>query len=354
MYTKNNLKTHIIFTLAGLAAGLVYSIFSDNQNKPIPHINGMSIGMIFGFLVSVLELYFFNPREHQFTFLTKVSLKTGCYFLLSGMIIIGVKGFNESIYYNQPFLEYLKAPRFKNFIFEEDLNIIMIYTLLLVAITNFTKELSRKMGQGVLLNYISGRYHKPREEERIFMFLDIRSSTSLAEKMGISLYYKMLNNFFYDVTRQIVVAGGVVYRYVGDQVVFSWKVEDKQKNTRCINGYFNAKKQMQLLRQAYLEKYGEYPEFRASIHCGKVIVGEIGDVKSQIVFLGAPMYATAKIEKKCGELGEDMLISAEVLEKIALPENYQIYPAGSLEVDFLDQPLELFIIKEQELELVTA
>ncbi|CAN5253817.1 hypothetical protein BH23BAC1_BH23BAC1_16380 [soil metagenome] len=352
----NKQKKHIqiVFTLAGLVAGVCYSVFSDNQIKPIPYINGISIGLIIGYLVSILEVYFFAPKEQHFSFLSKVALKTVSYVLLSGIVIIGVKGFNESIYFGQGFWDYVKGARFQNFLYNEDFEIIMIYTLMLMGITIFIKELSRKLGQGILLNFITGRYHKPREEERIFMFLDIKNSTSLAEKMGISTYFKMLNNFFFDVTSQIVLSGGIIYRYVGDQVVFTWKVQDKLKNTNCIKGYFNAKKQMQHLQPIYLEKYGEYPEFRASIHCGKVIVGEIGDVKSQIVFLGEPMYVTAKIEKKCGELGENILLSAEFADKIVLPDYYLLYPAGQLEVEFIDQPLNLFSIREQELELEIA
>ena len=37
------------------------------------------------------------------------------------------------------------------------------------------------LGEGVLWKFISGRYHKPREEERIFMFVDMKSSTAIAE-----------------------------------------------------------------------------------------------------------------------------------------------------------------------------
>jgi adenylate cyclase len=348
-----NLITHLIFTFSGLVAGIIYSIFADKLNEPITLFNGMLIGTIFGFLVSAFELYVFNPREPQFPFLSIVATKSLFYFLLSAFVTLGIKILNESLYYGQSFEEYLRGPRFRKFLYEEDLPIILIYILLLLGLTIFFKEINRKMGQGILLNFITGRYHKPREEERIFMFLDIKNSTGMAEKMGTTTYFEMLNNFFFDITSQVVKAKGIIYRYVGDQVVFSWKLENnKILNSNCIPAFFSAKKYMDLQRPKYLAKYGLFPDFRASIHGGKVIVGEIGDVKSQIVFLGEPMYVAGKIEKKCSEMGEDIMVSDYILDKIELPAEFLGQPVGTLELDFLDQPMKLYTIRKKEQELV--
>ena len=38
-----------------------------------------------------------------------------------------------------------------------------------------------KYGPGVFRDFLLGRYFQPKREERIFMFLDIKSSTTIAE-----------------------------------------------------------------------------------------------------------------------------------------------------------------------------
>jgi adenylate cyclase len=81
-----------------------------------------------------------------------------------------------------------------------------------------------------------------------------------------------------------------------------------------------------------------------------VVRGEIGDVKSQIVFSGEILYITSIIEKKCGELGQDILLSADIMQRISLPVIYQMKQAGKLQLD--GQILDLYTIEELELEAV--
>ena len=62
----------------------------------------------------------------------------------------------------------------------------------IINVTLFVSEVSDNLGQGILLNFLIGRYHRPREEERIFMFLDLRSSTTIAEKLGEEKYFNFI------------------------------------------------------------------------------------------------------------------------------------------------------------------
>jgi adenylate cyclase len=75
-----------------------------------------------------------------------------------------------------------------------------IYTALTLVVSLLYFELSENIGQGVLRNYFSGKYHKPAKEERIFMFLDMKSSTSIAEKIGHVKYFEMLSEYYSDLS----------------------------------------------------------------------------------------------------------------------------------------------------------
>ena len=60
----------------------------------------------------------------------------------------------------------------------------VLFSLALSFVFTFMFEVNRLLGQNVLLNFITGRYHKPRLEERILLFIDMEGSTGLAERLG--------------------------------------------------------------------------------------------------------------------------------------------------------------------------
>jgi adenylate cyclase len=204
------------------------------------------------------------------------------------------------------------------------------------------------MGPGVLWNFITGKYHKPKEEERIFMFMDLNNSTTIAEKLGDVGVSNLLNDIFFDLSQSIFSTYGIIYRYVGDEVVITWKVKKGLENANCLRTFFLAKNALKRQREKYMTKYGFFPTFSAGYHCGKVIVGEIGDVKSQITFLGDVLYTTGMIEKQCNALGKENLVSEDLIKRISLPEIYKMKPAGNLE-NKLSRNIDLYTISEIEI-----
>ena len=65
-----------------------------------------------------------------------------------------------------------------------------------------------------LTYFLIGKYHKPIQEDRIFMFLDMKSSTTIAEKIGHVKYFEMLREYYSDLSNPIVQYHGEVYQYV--------------------------------------------------------------------------------------------------------------------------------------------
>ena len=102
------------------------------------------------------------------------------------------------------------------------------------------------------------------------------------------------------------------------QVIVTWTMADGLSNANCIIAYFHIKNRIRRLREKYLRKYGRVPRFSTSFHCGRVIVGELGDIKSQIVYQGEVLFQTAAIEKMYAllNLTEQILLSASLLERL--------------------------------------
>lgn len=62
----------------------------------------------------------------------------------------------------------------------------------------------------------------PREEDRIFLFLDLNSSTVLAEELGHIRYSELSKCCLADLALSVKKYKATVYQYVGDEAVLSW------------------------------------------------------------------------------------------------------------------------------------
>jgi adenylate cyclase len=193
-------------------------------------------------------------------------------------------------------------------------------------------QFNTKFGEGNMWNLIRGKYQTPREEQRIFMFVDINSSTTLAEKMGDKKYHQLLKNFFADITNPILDNKGEIYQYVGDEVVISWTYKNGITNNRCINCFFEMKKEIQKLSNKYLEEYEIVPGFKAGIHCGNVVAGEIGIIKRDITFSGDVMNTTSRIQGMCKEFGAEIIASDDMLNELKLDGTYTVQFLGSIKL----------------------
>jgi adenylate cyclase len=54
------------------------------------------------------------------------------------------------------------------------------------------------------------------------MFVDLLSSTTIAEALGNEKYHNLLHDFYADITNPIIYNKGEIYQYVGDEVIVSW------------------------------------------------------------------------------------------------------------------------------------
>jgi len=207
---------------------------------------------------------------------------------------------------------------------------VMIDIGVLSFISILALEISDKYGPGGLRNLIRGRYHKPRKENRIFLFLDINDSTTIAEKIGHEKYFNMLHDFFADITEPIITNWGHIYQYVGDEVVICWKNTPKNK-LRCLKFVRQAVLTFKRKENYYMKEYGVAPTFKAGIHAGDVTAGYIGIIKKDLVFSGDTLNTTARIRSKCHDLKHSFIVSIDFLHDFEVPDKYHIAEIGEME-----------------------
>lgn len=196
--------------------------------------------------------------------------------------------------------------------------LLLIYYFFMSLIISFINQVNKKYGPGVLLPLLLGRYRNPREEERIFMFMDLKSSTSTAEKLGHLRYSSFIRDCFVDINEVLFPFRAQVYQYVGDEIVVMWPGNEGLKNHFCIRFYFACKKKFDDRSTYYMTTYGLLPEFKAGMHMGKVSAVEIGEIKKDIAYHGDTLNISARIQSVCNEFKEDFLVSQYLVEKLGI------------------------------------
>lgn len=221
----------------------------------------------------------------------------------------------------------------------------MLFGLGLSIFFNFFTIINTLIGKKVLGRLFIGKYRNPFEEQRVFMFIDLKSSTHIAERIGHVKFLSFVNDFLYDIVSPITITKGEIYKYVGDEAIITWTMKNGIKDANCIQCFFLIKNMINSRSKYYMDKYGTIPEFKAGVHGGTAITGELGYTKREIAFMGDVMNTTARIEEACKTYNSDLLISEELLNKITLPETLSTNKVGNVKFRGKENELGLIEIK---------
>ena len=194
-------------------------------------------------------------------------------------------------------------------------------------------KIYEKYAPTTIISMLLGRFHRPREVERIFMFLDLSNSTSIAEKLGHIKFFDLLKDFFGDMTDPILNSQGEIYQYVGDEIVISWPIRESiLHNIQPVKCFFRIERSILKRNDYYLEHYNLVPVFKAAIHKGQVVVGEMGAIKREIVYSGDILNTTSRLMEQCAVFNQKLIISNEMLASIPKDKKikYQFEHLGEL------------------------
>jgi adenylate cyclase len=193
----------------------------------------------------------------------------------------------------------------------------IIYLVLVVGAINFALEVERVVGHGNLWRLLLGSYRRPREEKRVFLFMDLKGSTTIAEELGHKRYSELLQECYRDLTKVIIRYEAAIYQYVGDEVVMSWLCTDRAERKRTsVLAFFAYKRALMSKREAYKVRFGMVPEFRGGIDVGAVTIIEVGDVKREIAYHGDVLNTAARLLELCKTRGEELVVSRAVGESV--------------------------------------
>ena len=218
-----------------------------------------------------------------------------------------------------------------------------LYWIVLFIITQLYLEVNDKYSPGVFIDMLRGKYLTPKIENRIVMFIDLKDSTTIAEKLGHEQYFLFIRDFICYVSTALIEYNGIIYQYVGDEVVVSWAY-NKKNIKNCLNAVIESRKNIQKKSNSFRRLFGIIPEFRVGIHLGEVTVGEIGVIKKDLAMSGDTMNTTARIRSACNELNEKFIVSKDFVEASDL-KDWQAESLGMVELKGKTSEIELFSLK---------
>lgn len=341
---KLRISSGIIATGTGL--GLFYAFLSDGFTSWFPFINGAITGSIVGFVISILELLVFDNRVRKLRFIALVLLRTSLYVIFIPTVIFLELITARVIRFGMSYQEIYNSEEFQNYLLKEDFLVAIVYTVGLAFLVNFTYQVSRKMGQGMLWSYISGKYKRPVTEDRVLMFVRLANANKVINELGSSKFLQFLNEVIFDITEPVLLYHGIIYEYVEDECVISWEMDDAVRNANCLRAIFEVQKVIDRKQKSYLSTYGLIPALEIALHTGTVLQTEVGSLKSEIAFYGDVMNITSRILAKCPELSSNILISNELIYKMEPSTFYSSESKGEFILKGRSQPIELFSISK--------
>jgi adenylate cyclase len=336
--TLQRVKLLALLVVAAAVAGGVYSLVRAHNDSDLvlEAVSGATIGAAISCCIIGFELFGAGPLfEHggrRMPLAAAVLLRTAVY----GVAIMAALLIFPWVYFGRhpiPFRPGIGG----------DIAFSIAASFVFVSLMS----VAQLIGPNVLGSLLAGRYYHPREEQRIVLFLDLVDSTSIAERIGNVRFHAMLSETFTHLSSVVTDYGGEVYRYVGDAMIATWTLAAPEENTQAIRCIFACQDKLIGVASQFLDRYGNIPAFRAGVHAGPLVAGEIGGFKREIALLGDTMNTAARIEQACRATGHALLASKALLERTVMPTNIVAASIGQQLLRGKSEHIELFALERR-------
>ncbi|MDN5200970.1 adenylate/guanylate cyclase domain-containing protein [Fulvivirgaceae bacterium BMA10] len=283
-----------------------YEALSPTEQVRIHLVLGIFAGLLFGSLE-----YFFEKKVFRNVSLGKAIFIGSLSYLIITilLLLLGMRIFARIVEIN------LSWEETQNFLFSRTAALFIFYCFLVGFLIDFIKQVDKKFGPGNLIRMLKGEFYGPKEDERIFMFLDLKSSTAIAEKLGHIKYSQLLQDCFVDID---IVAKyhAEIYQYVGDEVVLTWQRKKGLIDANCIRAFFAFTDRLEKRSDHYIRTYDVLPEFKAGLNMGKITIAEVGEIKREIAYHGDTINTASRIQAKCNDFDQQILISENLQQHL--------------------------------------
>jgi adenylate cyclase len=307
----------VVGTLAGLSVNLV-----QGRTSPSALVLGTAYGLLLSVTLGGVELFVLDGPMRGWlgglSFTASLIVRSAIY----AAIIMPIQGFHLGEIIAGPPVETSHPDFWSSFIAPAVIAVLM----------NLTFGVANIIGNRAFLNFITGRYHSPVEENRFVLFVDIAGSTGLAERLGGIGIHRLLDRTFRLLTMAVVDYRGEVLNYVGDEVIVTWREKSGAIDCRPLRCFAAMRNELAQASGQFEREFGVVPQIRGSLHFGPVIIGEIGNIKRAIVFNGDVMNTAARLEELSRNVAGGFLASRAAMERFSSTPPFAVRDLGRLTI----------------------
>ena len=270
-------------------------------------ITWLSQGLFFGLLDIFIERYIFGRVRFIKLLLSALALQLA---VMMALIVLLFYIFKAMDLANLPetLAEFIQLPV---------IPIALVYAMIVNFCISVVVYINMMLGNGNLLRLIRGEFYTPKADIRIFMFLDLRGSTTIAERLGHIRYSRLIQDCFYDLA-VVHDYKAEIYQYVGDEAVLVWPANIGYNAINCVKAFFAFQNRIKERAAIYKSRYDIIPEFKAGLNIGEVTIAEVGELKREIAYHGDTINTAARLEASCNRLNADLLVSENLLKQLEL------------------------------------
>ena len=330
--TRRRLRaTARIGAIAALGGGLFG--FASSHAEPLVALRGAIIGGVIGTVLSLFELLFLSGRSgvrlRRLPFTLVLAIRAVVSFTVFAVALsLG------PILIKDPEPGATGASFQAAMAFSAGLSLVFLIVL----------QVDAMLGQGELWKLVRGRYHRPLEEERIFLLIDLIDSTAIAERIGGVRFFELLNRLYEDIAEPIAEHRGAIHKYVGDEVIVTWTPETGLPEARALACALAIDAAVTAKAASYRAEFGAVPRFRAGLHLGLVVSGELGSGKREIAYLGDTINTATRLIDACRELGCICIASKSIIDRVELPPGIRAEPLGEKTLRGKEKPISLYTV----------
>ena len=312
-----------------LGSAVLSAVFGYIVGPDTP-LHSMIVGVANSLAIATPILLFEVIWQHRWPFRRLRRLPLLAYFgvrvLFYVVVILGGLSVVRFLFHD---LEHL---------FDDVFLISLAFAVAMSVLANLVFEMGLLLGFGTLRNLLTGRYVQPKREQKAFLLIDMQDSTGIAERLGPVVFHALLNEFFRNVSDAALECGAEIHKYVGDEAILTWP-DSKLGSGDCLACAFLARDYIAADSQRYQRRFGIVPQFRAALHCGEIVAGEIGDVRREIAYVGETLNVAARLLDAAKSLGHAVLVSEDLLARVALPAGLKAVSLPTLTVRGRAAPL---------------
>lgn len=175
------------------------------------------------------------------------------------------------------------------------------------------------------------------------LFSDIRSFTTISERMEPKALLDFLNVYFSGMVESVMKHDGVVDKFIGDAImaVFGAPVPRPEDPLNAVKAALEMRERLALVNAGFRAR--GLPELRTGIglHTGQVVAGNMGHVeRMEYTVIGDTVNLASRLESLTKELGADVLLSESTYS--AVEAEVDAEPLRELQVKGRAQPVRVY------------